>query len=139
MPLFRKTWDGQSIREPEPVPSSPSTRRTGLLGSRRSVNDSSTRRTNTYTYRSTHPPSTNTTPGGFFSHRRSFDTSSDRSSDRSFGRSSREESSIFAARQKVADAENAENVAGDALRQARNAVREAKEHIRMLEDEAREE
>lgn len=135
MPLFRKTWDSQSFREPEPVPSSPSRRRTGLFNSRRSVNDTSTRRTGTYAYESTRPSPTNSTSGGFFSHRRSFETSSDRS----FGRSSREESSILAAKQKVADAENAESVAGDALRQARNAVREAKEHIRMLEDEAREE
>jgi hypothetical protein len=48
----------------------------------------------------------------------------------------REESSILAAKQKVADAENAERLAGDALRQARNAVRDAREHVRMVENEA---
>lgn len=131
MPLFRNTWDNQSIREPEPLPpSSPPKRRTGFLGSRRSVDDSSTRPTDTYTNRTTRYSPTNFSSGGFFS--RSSDTSSDRSS-------GGQESSIKAARKKVADAENAENMADDALRQARMAVREAKAHILILENEAREE
>ena len=136
MPLLRNTWNSQPIREPEPIPSSPpSKRRTGLFGSRRSVNDSSTHRTDTYTNRITRSSPTNFSSGGFFSHRLSSDTSSDRSS----GRSVKQESSVLAARQKFAEAENAESIADDALRQARNAVREAKEHVRMLQEEAREE
>ena len=138
MPLLRNTWDNQRLREPEPLPPTPSSKRTGLFGSRRSGNYSSTRRTDTYTNGGTHYSPTHYSSGAF-SHRRSSDTSSDRSFERSSGRSVREESSILAARQKVADAENAESIAGNALRQARNAVREAKEHVRMLEDEAREE
>lgn len=114
-------------------PSSPSKRRTGLFGSRRSANDSSVRRTDTYyTNGTTRLSPTNPSSGGFFSSHR---YSSDTSSDRSFGRSSRHES----ARQKIADAENAESLAEDALRQARSAVREAREYVRMLEEEAREE
>ena len=136
MPLFRNTWDNQSIREPEPLPPSrPQKRRSGFFGSRRSVDDSSTRRTDTYTNPNTRCSPTNTSSGGFFSRTRSSETSSDRSFDRSGG----QESSIRAARQKVADAENAENMADDALRQARKAVREAKAHILILENEAREE
>ena len=73
--------------------------------------------------------------GGLFSRRRS----SDNLSDRSWRRSDKPESSILAARQKVADAEKAERMASDALRQTRNAAHEATEHIRLLENEAREE
>jgi hypothetical protein len=137
MPLTRKNWDNQSVQEPVSVPSSPPPkRRTGLFGSRRSVNDASTRRTDTYyTNGNTRHSLTDPSSGGFLSYHRSPDTASDRSSARSSGG----ESSILTARQKIADAENAESIASDALRQARNAVREAKEHIRMLEDEAREE
>jgi len=166
MPLFRNSWDNQPNREPEPLPPSPPTkRRTGLFGSRRSVDDSLTHRndphTNGYsptnssglfgsrraaddslTHRndphtngSTRSSLTNSSSGGFFSRRRS----SDDLSDRSLGRSGREESSILSAKQKVADAGHAERLASDALRQARNAVREAREHIRTVENEAIEE
>lgn len=144
MPLFRNTWDNQPVREPEPLPPTRPQKRSGFFGSRRSVDDSptrrsvdntSTRRTDTYTNTNTRYSPTNTSYGGFFSRGRSSDTSSDRSFDRSSG----QESSIRAARQKIADAENAENNADDALRQARKAVREAKAHILILENEAREE
>ena len=47
--------------------------------------------------------------------------------------------SIVAARQKVADAESAESAADRALNEARAAVRAAKEHVRVLEQEALEE
>ena len=49
------------------------------------------------------------------------------------------EPSILAARQKVADAENAERDADAALVQARAAVREARHHVQVLEREAEEE
>lgn len=138
MPLFRNTWDDQSSREPEPLPpSSPPKKKFGISGSRRSTGDSSTRPSDTYTNTdgTSRSPPTNTS-GGFFSRRRS---SSNDGSDRSFGGSRRQESSIAAARQKVADAENAERLADHALKRARGAVREAREHIRILEDEALEE
>jgi len=167
MPLFRNTWDNQPIRDPEPLPPSPSPKRkTGLFGSRRSVDDSLAHRNDTYTNGNTRHSPTNTSSGGFFSRRSADDSlthrndthtngstryspsntssggffsrrrSSDDLSDRSLGRSGREESSILAVRQKVADAEHAERLAGDALRQARNAVREAREHVRIVENEA---
>ena len=47
--------------------------------------------------------------------------------------------SIRAARQKVSDAEASEREADRALGQARAAVREAREHVKMLEREALEE
>jgi hypothetical protein len=47
--------------------------------------------------------------------------------------------SILAARQKVSDAEQAERAADRALASARNAVREAKEHVKRIEREAKEE
>ena len=47
--------------------------------------------------------------------------------------------SIVAARQKVTAAESAESAAARALNEARAAVRAAKEHVRVLEQEALEE
>ena len=136
MPLFRNTWDNQSDHGPETSPPSPPKRRTGLFGSRRSVDDAPTRRNDTYTNTITrYSPTSSSSSGGLFSRRRS----SDDLSDRSLRRSDKPESSILAARQKVADAEKAERMASDALRQARNAAREATEQVRMLENEAREE
>jgi len=136
MPLFRNTWDNQSSREPEPLPPSPPPkRRTGLFGSRRSVDESPTRRHDVYTNGTTRHSPTSSSSGGFFSRRRS----SDDLSDRSFGRSGKQESSIIAARQKVKDAEDAERLADDALRRARNAGRDAREHVHILENEALEE
>jgi len=49
------------------------------------------------------------------------------------------EPSIINARQKVTDAEVAERNADDALSAARMAIREAKQHVRNLEQEALEE
>lgn len=141
MPLFRNTWDNQPIREPATPPPSPPTKRTGLFSSRRSLDDPPTHRNYNHTDGNIRRSPTSSFSGGFFSRRRSSDELSDHSSRRSgrSGRSGKPESSIVAARQKIADAENAERLASDALRQARNAAREAKEHIRMLEDEALEE
>lgn len=139
MPLFWNTWDNQPAREPETPPPSPPAKRTGLFSSRRSLDDSPTHRGNyNHTDGNVRRSPTSSSSGGFFSRRRSSEELSDRSSGRS-GKSGKPESSILAARQKIADAENAERLASDALRQARNAAREAKEHIRMLEDEALEE
>ncbi|EKM54737.1 uncharacterized protein PHACADRAFT_48332, partial [Phanerochaete carnosa HHB-10118-sp] len=67
--------------------------------------------------------------GGFFSRRRSSSSDPDL----------RNDSSIVAARQKVGDAEARERDADWALGQARSAVREAREHVRMLEQETLEE
>jgi hypothetical protein len=47
--------------------------------------------------------------------------------------------SILSARQKVADAENAEKDADRALIQARAAVRDARDHVKHVEREAKEE
>lgn len=141
MPLLRNAWDNQPSREPEPLSYSPSPKkRSGFFGSRRSTDHSPTRSSNPYAsgtsrYSPTNPSPTHSSSGAFFSRRRS----SDDASDRSLGRSSQQESSIVAARQKVADAENAERLAGDALKRARIAVREAREHIRILDKEALEE
>lgn len=100
------------------------------------MDHSLTQPSNTYTGGTSRYSSSNSSSGGFFSRRRSSD---DDASDRSVERSGKQESSIVSARQKVADAENAERLAGDALKRARGAVREAREHIRILENEALEE
>lgn len=55
------------------------------------------------------------------------------------GRDRHQDSTILAARQKVTDAEGAEKDADRALIQARSMVREAREHVDILEREAREE
>ena len=69
--------------------------------------------------------------GGFFSRRRSS------SSDDSVGRVDlKHDPSILAARQKVTDAESAEAAADRALNEARNAVRMAKDQVKILEQEA---
>lgn len=70
--------------------------------------------------------------GGFFSGRR---RSSSGSRDADLSR----DPSILAARQKVSDAEASERDADRALGTARAAVREAREHVKMLEREALEE
>jgi len=54
------------------------------------------------------------------------------------GRDRHQDSTILAARQKVTDAEDAEKDADRALIQARSMVREAREHVDILEREARE-
>jgi hypothetical protein len=65
-------------------------------------------------------------------------TSADNHSHSFFGRRT-EERSILAARQKVADAESAEIQADKALQSARAAVKEARGHVKILEQEAAEE
>lgn len=56
-----------------------------------------------------------------------------------FNRHNNEDPSIIGARERVASAEAAERDADRALMQARTAVREAREHVKMLEREAAEE
>lgn len=70
--------------------------------------------------------------GGFFSLRRS-------SSGEFSGHTISHDPSIVAARGKVSDAEAAEHQADQALNAARKAVREARDHVRILEREALEE
>jgi len=136
MPLFKNTWDNQSSRGPEPLPPSPPRRkRTGLFGSRRSVDATPPHRNNTYAAGHARHSPTSSSSGGLFSRRRSSGDLSDRSS----RGSGKEEPSILTAKQKVADAENAERLADDALKQVREAVRDARDHVRLLEDEALEE
>jgi hypothetical protein len=72
--------------------------------------------------------------GGLFSRRRSSSSSS-----RSRSHDFKKDPSILAARQKVAEAENSERQADHALGVARSAVREARQHVQMLEREALEE
>ncbi len=47
--------------------------------------------------------------------------------------------SIMAARQKVSEAEDSEHAADRALAEARSSVRDAREHVKFLEQEAKEE
>ncbi|GBE80482.1 hypothetical protein SCP_0301970 [Sparassis crispa] len=68
---------------------------------------------------------------GFFSQRRSSSSNS--------GQDLRNHPSIVGARQKVADAVAAERDVDQALRQARASVRAAREHVRLLEREAKDE
>lgn len=77
------------------------------------------------------PTRTGSTRTGFFGRRRSSSSSHDDDS--------RNDPSILAARQKVAEAEAAEREADRALMQARASVRSAGEHVRILEREAKEE
>ena len=56
-----------------------------------------------------------------------------------FNRRHNEDPSIMSARERVASAEAAERDADRALMQARTAVRDAREHVKMLEREAAEE
>lgn len=121
MPLFHRdtTSSASSSASPRhsrydtsPVASTES-RRTGLFGSRRHS-----------TSPSPHSITSSTTKshsGGGFLHR------------------NREDPSISAAREQVVLAETAEREADRALVAARQAVREAKEHVRRLEAEAKEE
>ena len=75
--------------------------------------------------------------GGFFSRRRSCSSSDDYG--RGNNKNLKNEPTIRAARQKVTDAEAYEREADRALGAARAAVREAREHVRLLEREALEE
>lgn len=66
-------------------------------------------------------------------------TTGKRTSGGLFNRHSVEDPSIVDARQRVAQAERAEQEADRALVQARAAVRDAREHVKVLEQEAAEE
>ncbi|KAI0029471.1 hypothetical protein K488DRAFT_56277 [Vararia minispora EC-137] len=76
-----------------------------------------------------------TRSGGFFSFRNR--NSSDSSGE--FSSAVSRDPTITAALQKVRDAENAERMADQALAAARASVREARDHVRILEREAIEE
>lgn len=88
------------------------------------------------------PPSRRST---LFGRRRSIEstatntTTSSTSQRRNVLTREREDASITAARQRVVVAEGAERDADRALLQARAAVREAREHVKRLEQEAAEE
>ena len=69
--------------------------------------------------------------GGFFGRRRS--------SDDDLQPNIKNDPSVVAARQRVSDAEAAEHEADRALMQARAAVRDARDHVKKLEQEAFEE
>lgn len=130
MPLFKSS---PPPPPPPPVESSPTRSRSIFTRRNRSLD------------RSPSPPYDNhydsnnngTRTGGFFSHRRS--SSSDESGrygGAANGGDLRNDPSIRGARQKVSDAEAFEREADRALNQARAAVREAREHVRLLEREA---
>lgn len=89
-------------------------------------------------------PSRSHSSGGLFSRRRSSSASS--SSLDSDGhkrdrhhKSLKKDPTITAARQKVADAETSEREADKALNLARAAVKEARQHVKILEKEAMDE
>ncbi|KAI0320842.1 hypothetical protein OF83DRAFT_1052224 [Amylostereum chailletii] len=142
MPLFG------SAREPSPPPPPPEPERHGLFGRKRqstppvqeSHDDGVQRRGSMFSRSSagrtspTGTASTNRTGGGFFSLHRG--SNSDSSGELSHVGN---DPSIIAAKQKVNDAERFEREADHALSVARSAVREARDHVRMLEHEALEE
>jgi hypothetical protein len=150
MPFFssRKAED-EVIEEPAPLHEE---HKRGLFGSRRerSVSPSSTVRTSTTSnshlsgtssYRTSPTSSHGGSGGGVF--RRSTDASSGRKSllHRSFGHGNSVEMdpSIVQARERVLNAENAERDADRAMDAARARVREAREEVKRLELEAKEE
>ncbi|KAJ7497500.1 hypothetical protein FB451DRAFT_234817 [Mycena latifolia] len=111
---------------PEPIPATNHNR--GFFSRRRSSDDSSlghhssgSERVN----RGNSVRSGTSSTGGFFGGRSNFNVHKD--------------PTIIAAREKVTIAEKAETAADRALLQAREMVREAKEHVRVLEREAAEE
>ena len=132
MPLFKSS----PPPPPPPVESSPPTRSRSIF-SRGTRSD----RSPSPTY-DNHYNNTGNRTGGFFSRRRSY-SSDEYDNGRYSGGSTngdlRNDPSIRAARQKVSDAEAYEREADRALNAARGAVREAREHVRMLEREALEE
>ncbi|KAL1746549.1 hypothetical protein HDZ31DRAFT_62104 [Schizophyllum fasciatum] len=131
MPLFKSS-------HPEPEPASPPGRKGSMFSRNRSASPVRSHNTST----------SNGHSGGLFSSRRRSTSSSDRSSaDVSRSRSTGGglfssnrggDPSIAAARRKVADAETAERDADRALMQARQAVKDARDHVRFLEQEAAE-
>ncbi|TCD65093.1 hypothetical protein EIP91_003102 [Steccherinum ochraceum] len=126
MPLFRQNQPAAPPPPPSPPQQSPGRSRS-LFSRRRSPSPEP------YT---AHETTSNTSSrGGFFSRRRS-SSSSDESGSNYRSGSLGGDPTISAARQKVSDAENYEREADRALGQARAAVREARDHVRILEREA---
>jgi len=125
MPLFRSN---EPASPPPPPPQTQSPNRSRSLFSRRRSPSSEP-----YTPHDS-TSSAASSRGGFFSRRRS--SSSDGSGSNIRSGSLGGDPTISAARQKVADAEAFEREADRALGQARAAVREAREHARILEREA---
>lgn len=130
MPFFSRRED--EVVEPEPQQSEEPTHKRGLLGSlhRRDPSPTPTASTNTTTssYRTSQSSATERpSRGSSLLHR--------------FGRGSNEEldPSIVQARERVMGAEAAEREADRVLELARREVREAREHVKRLEIEAKEE
>ena len=130
MPLFKSHQAQTSPPQSPPQTSSPS--RSRSLFSRRDNHDLPPP-----PIYDSHNDASNRT-GGFFSRHRS-SSSSERNESVNGNADLRNDPTISAARQKVSDAEAYEQEADRALGAARAAVREAREHVRVLEREALEE
>ena len=130
MPIFKSHQAQPSPPPPQPQANSPS--RSRSIFSKRNNYD----RSPSPTYDDYNGGSSRS--GGFFSRRRS-SSSSERNGFANGNADLRNDPTIRAARQKVSDAEAYEREADRALGAARAAVREAREHVRMLEREALEE
>ncbi|KAH8886404.1 hypothetical protein GQ53DRAFT_750677 [Thozetella sp. PMI_491] len=146
MPFFSRNTE--PVEEPAPaVVEEPPKKHHGLFGSRnRSPSPTPSARTDAtrssrFTSTTYHTsPERDGHSGGLF--RRSTDASSGRRSllHRSFGNGNAElDPSIVHARERVMSAEAAERDADHALMAARESVREAREHVKKLELEAKEE
>ncbi|KAJ7071943.1 hypothetical protein C8F01DRAFT_1101928 [Mycena amicta] len=147
MPLFKS----HPAPVDEPIANTnvdtPTRKHTGLFGRRRSVSPVG-RTTTSPTRASVDHPAATTRRGGFFGGRRnSYD--SDGGPNGTVGRANsvtsgttplhesiHKDPSIIAAKEKVAIAERSESEADRALHQARAMVREARDHVRVLEREA---
>ena len=124
----------------------------GLFGNKNTAPEPTPTHTNTHNSRHSHSNSTtdSSPKRGFFGRRRSSSVSSSdldtrnnrhgstRKSGALFHRD-HEDQSITTARERVLSAEAAEREADRALVQARTAVHEARNHVKMLEREAEEE
>ena len=124
MPLFRHN----NPSPPPPPPQSPPSRSRSMFSRKRDNSDPYQNGNGYYNDNNTN----NNRSGGFFSRRRSSSSSRSRSDFKN-------DPTILAARQKVSDAEASERDADRALGNARAAVREARQHVQMLEREALEE
>lgn len=129
MPLFHK-----SSPPPPPAPASPPNRSRSLFSRNRDNHDQYQNANVNGQYDEVDHHNGSGRSGGFFSRRRSSSSSS--SSEGRRGSNLRSDPSILSARQKVNDAEAFEREADRALGQARAAVREARDHVKMLEREA---
>ncbi|KAI0088153.1 hypothetical protein BDY19DRAFT_952418 [Irpex rosettiformis] len=127
MPLFKHNTPSPPPPSP-PQSSSPSGRFRSTVFSRKRDNSDPYQSQNRY-HDDNQTNGSHSNGGGFFSRRRS-------SSSSSRSRDFKNEPSILAARQKVSDAETSERDADRALGNARAAVREARQHVQMLEREA---